>query len=364
MKIVYSFFKYLVGVIFIVSGFVKVIDPIGTAIKLEEYFYVFSQDFTSFFLYFIPIALPLSVILCVLEGTVGLALILNYKIKFTLYILLSMIIFFLFLTFYSAYFNKVTDCGCFGDALKLSPWQTFSKDLILTIFIVFLFLFKPSKKVRYFSGKSKKSYLKFSLLFFGFLSNIILAYWGLAHLPIIDFRPYHIGANLPKSLKPSQEPIIEYEFERNGKIQKSKTYLSKDMGYIYKGYKILNKDKTISKISDFSVLSVDNKDFTKNILEGKKLIIVIQNVSKTRKKHFDKINKLIEVLPSDITPIVLTSDDFAFSQFRHEIQLATDYFLTDATVLKAMIRSNPGVLLFDNGIIKGKWHFNDIPETL
>ena len=139
MRVFYFFLKYLVGSIFIFSGAIKINDPVGTQIKLEEYFSIFSTEFTSTFEIFVPYALVISVFLCTLEIIIGVALIINYRIRLISKILLSLIIFFTFLTFYSAYFNKVTDCGCFGDAIKLTPWQSFYKDLILLSFSIIIY---------------------------------------------------------------------------------------------------------------------------------------------------------------------------------------------------------------------------------
>src|SRR5690554_4067524 len=139
--------RVLVGILFIFSGLIKINDPVGTAIKLEEYFEVFSTDISSFFLVFVPYALFLAVLLSVLEVVLGLAVLIWYRSRTTTWILLLMIIFFTFLTFYSAYFNKVTDCGCFGDAIKLTPWQSFIKDILLLLLILVLFfnknIFRP-----------------------------------------------------------------------------------------------------------------------------------------------------------------------------------------------------------------------------
>ena len=122
MRVFYTLSRYLVGLILIFSGVIKINDPVGTQIKLEEYFSLFSTDFTSIFEILIPYALMISVFLCCLEIVIGVALIINYRMKLISKILLGLIVFFTFLTFYSAYFNKVTECGCFGDAIKLTPW--------------------------------------------------------------------------------------------------------------------------------------------------------------------------------------------------------------------------------------------------
>ena len=133
MKIAAQIAKVIVGILFIFSGLIKLNDPVGTEIKLEEYFEVFAQDLPAlhdFFIGLVPFALYFSVLLCVAEVVLGVALLVSYKPKSTSWLLLITIVFFTFLTFYSAYFNRVTDCGCFGDAIKLKPWTSFSKDML------------------------------------------------------------------------------------------------------------------------------------------------------------------------------------------------------------------------------------------
>src|SRR5690606_24760184 len=184
MKAIALIARVIVGVLFIFSGLIKVNDPVGTAIKLEEYFHVFATDISDVFLVFVPYALFLSVFLSVLEVVLGLAVLIWYRMKITAWILLLIIIFFTILTFYSAYFNKVTDCGCFGDAIKLTPWESFGKDIVLTILILILF-FNPRIFSSTFSGKvSNIIIIIFTLL------NIGLAVYAINYLPFIDFRAY------------------------------------------------------------------------------------------------------------------------------------------------------------------------------
>jgi uncharacterized membrane protein YphA (DoxX/SURF4 family) len=130
--------RFLVGSIFIFSGLIKLNDPVGTQIKFEEYFEVFAQDIPllhNFFMALVPFTLTMSVLFCAAEIILGVALMVSYKPKVTTWLLFFLITFFTFLTFYSAYFNRVTDCGCFGDAIKLKPWTSFGKDVVLTLLI-------------------------------------------------------------------------------------------------------------------------------------------------------------------------------------------------------------------------------------
>src|SRR4051812_28705040 len=180
-KIIDQFSRFFVGGLFIFSGLIKLNDPIGTEIKMEEYFEVFATDFGSFFQVFIPYALEIGMILIVLEVVLGVAVLLNYKMNITTKILLALMIFFTFLTFYSAKYNKVTDCGCFGDAIKLTPWQSFYKDVILMFFVVHLFWYRkryqPALRTR--EGHAA--------IFFVTALCFFLGVYAVRHLPFIDF---------------------------------------------------------------------------------------------------------------------------------------------------------------------------------
>ena len=178
IKITLHIFRYFVGILFIFSGLIKLNDPIGFSFKLEKYFgpTVFNIDFL------IPVVLPMAIFIVILEVILGIFLIIGYKKKFTLWSLLLMIIFFTFLTWYSAYFNKVTDCGCFGDAIKLTPWESFTKDVILLVMIGFLFV-KQDLINSIVSRKIQKIIIGSSLIFCFYIT-----YFVLNHLPILDFR--------------------------------------------------------------------------------------------------------------------------------------------------------------------------------
>src|SRR6218665_838406 len=134
MKIITTIARILVGLLFMYSGLIKANDTIGFAYKLEEYFEVFGTDFL------VPAAVPLAMFICVFEVLLGFALLIGARLKLTLWLSMLMIIFFTFLTFYSAYFDKVNSCGCFGDAIKLTPWQSFSKDLILLVLLIIIII--------------------------------------------------------------------------------------------------------------------------------------------------------------------------------------------------------------------------------
>lgn len=219
MRILTQIVRIFVGILFIISGLVKTVDPIGFSYKLEEYFSpdVFNIPFLK------DLALPLSIFFVIFEVMLGVLLLLGVWKKFTLWCLWLLIVFFSFLTFYSAYFNKVTDCGCFGDALKLEPWQSFYKDLVLLVLSTFL-LFKQ-KYINRFIARPFSYVIGIVWL----VACSFIAYWGVAHLPLVDFRAYAVGKNISEGMKTADELglkppsiMLEYELENRVTHQKIK----------------------------------------------------------------------------------------------------------------------------------------------
>ncbi len=359
-KIVDIISRFLVGGLFIFSGLIKLNDPIGTRIKLEEYFEVFSEDFGSFFHYFIPYALEIGLILIVLEIVLGVAVLLFYKMDLTTKVVLALMVFFTFLTFYSAYFNKVTDCGCFGDAIKLTPWESFAKDVFLMVFVLHLFWYRKTYTPALRTREGHAIVGGVTVLSF------FLGIYAIRHLPFIDFRAYRIGNNIPEQMKPEEQPIFEYVFVRkdNGEEVRSQKYLMDTTQYKYKSVEQLNADKTKAKITDYAVTSVDGEDVTQQTFTGAKLIIVIYDVAKASTENLEAIRKLANDLDGKIEVMALTSSSGEqFENFRHEHQLAFPYYFADATVLKTIVRSNPGITLWVDGTVKGMWHHNDTPTA-
>lgn len=352
MKIIKEFARYAVGALFIFSGIIKVNDPVGTAIKLEEYFQVFAADIAPFFEWFVPAALFLSVVLSVLEVVLGVALIIGYRMRITAWILLAMIVFFTFLTFYSAYFNKVTDCGCFGDAIKLTPWQSFYKDIIMLVLIGMIFW----KRDDYQSWLSSR---------FGTIKVIgvtafmtIIAIYAIQHLPFIDFRAYKVGNHLPSLMQNSEPLKYVYIMEKEGETYEFETYPSEG-GYEYVDAKLMNPEAA-AKITDLNVWQGD-EDYTDELLRGTKLVIIIHQIEKTSLDEIDRLRNLTFDNSNFDTWILTSSGYEKFEAFRHKHQLAAPYFFADATVLKTMVRSNPGLLLLKDGVVLAKWHHNDTP---
>ncbi|WP_439881096.1 BT_3928 family protein [Pontibacter sp. MBLB2868] len=355
MKYISKFCWLFVGVLFIFSGLIKINDPVGTAIKLEEYFEVFSTDIAPFFKSLEPLALFFSIFLSALEIVLGVALLIRWKLKEVLVALLVMIVFFTFLTFYSAYFNKVTDCGCFGDAIKLTPWESFTKDIILLVMILVL-LFTQ----RYLKPFTKPA-IGAAVTALTAILSVGIGWYAYEHLPFIDFRAYKVGNNIPVLMKASAPLRYKYIMTKGGEEQEFEEYPT-DQSYTFKEMVAINPEDG-PKITDFNVWN-DQGDFTQEVLSGTKLLIIVQSVAKADRDDLGAINALVKAAEQQgITPLVVTSSSGQdFEVFRHEANLAVPYFYGDGTVLKTIIRSNPGILLLQNGTVKGKWHHNDTPE--
>ncbi|MCP4459855.1 MAG: DoxX family protein [Cytophagales bacterium] len=354
MKFIREAARFIVGGLFIFSGLIKLNDPTGTAIKLKEYFEVFAIDIAPFFEHFIPAAMFLAIFLSVLEVVLGVAVLIVSRMRLTSIILVVIILFFTALTFYSAYFEKVTDCGCFGDAIPLTPWQSFYKDVILVILILVIF----------FNFRNYKEYISVKvqniIMVIVTLGSTAIALFAIWFLPFIDFRSYAVGNDVTALMQPDELAKYEYVMEKDGQEFRLTEYPKAQEGYTFKEAVVMNPKKSEAKIADFSVWN-DDGEATDEILTGDKLIVVIHNIEKVSLKNLEEINQMAST--AGVETWLLTSSSYeVFDSFRHENQLAFPFYFADETVLKAVVRSNPGILLFKDGVVKGKWHFNSVPN--
>lgn len=358
-NILTQFARIFVGVLFIFSGLIKLNDPVGFSYKLAEYFEVFGTPFM------IPLSLALAVFVCIVEVLLGVMLLFGIRSRLTIWGLLLMIVFFTFLTFYSAYFNKVTDCGCFGDAIPLTPWQSFYKDIILSVLILILFFNKNLAKP-VFSPKLSTAILSLSLLF-----CVAVTYYVINHLPIIDFRAYAVGKNIVEGMEiPEGAPQDEYEMTWIYKVDGVNQRFTTDQApWDIPGAEFVDREQKLIKkgyeppIHDFSI-TIDGEDRLPELMEEKELfLIVCYKIDKTSNKNFEKINALAaacEAAGIQIIGLSASSPEIV-EQFRHDNQATFPFGSADETALKTVIRSNPGVVYIQKGTVKGQWHHNDTP---
>ncbi|HLW33983.1 MAG TPA: BT_3928 family protein [Aequorivita sp.] len=358
MKYLVGISRIIVGALFIISGLVKLNDPVGFSFKLQDYFAPEVLDLG----FLVPYSLLIAIVLVIIEVLLGISLLLGYMRRFTLWALLLMIVFFTFLTFYSAYFNKVTDCGCFGDAIPLTPWESFSKDIVLLVLILILFFGR--KYIRPIFTTGTRSFI----IFVALIGCLGIAYYVLEHLPIIDFRPYKIGANIPEGMSVPEDapkPIFEYKwkFNINGEekiITNTGDYPQVEGEFINVETKML-QEGYIPPIHDF-MIEREGEDFTEHFLEMENLIVIVAySLGNTEKDGYLPIKEVTdEALKKGYNVIGLSASSQEMTEaLAEEYKLNFKFYFCDETTLKTIVRSNPGLLELDKGTIKQKLHWND-----
>lgn len=318
MKFITLIARLFVAATFLFSGFVKLVDPLGSAYKFEEYF---SYDVLNME-YLIPYALPLSIVLIIIEIMLGVLLLIGYKPKLTTWSLFLITLLFLFLTWYSAFYDKVTDCGCFGDAVKLTPWETFNKNVVLIVLIAYLIY--AVKQINPLFSKTVLRWVSFgSLVVFLYITSHVLT-----HLPLIDFRPYAIGKNIQQGME---------EIAVDG----------------------------LPKVHDFFLETEEGEDLTDDLLNSTNVLFVVAYdidvtdvvgfaaVKTATDKAIEKGYTVYGLSASYIDDLKVVNQEQAFN---------FDWLFVDGTVLKTIIRANPGVITLDNGTVTGKWNWVDLED--
>ena len=358
MKYLVNFSRLFVGLLFIFSGLIKINDPVGFSFKLEEYFgpTVFNIDFL------LPYVLPLAIFIVVVEVLLGVFLLIGLKKEFTIYSLFAMIVFFTFLTWYSAYFNKVTDCGCFGDAIKLTPWESFTKDIILLVFIVILMIgLKYIKPL--FTNK-----LQYSIPVISLVICILIVNQVLSHLPLLDFRPYKIGNNIIENMitpEDSKKAIFRYDWLFNVEGEKkiistSGSFPSVEGDFISVDTELLEEGYE-PPIHDFS-MELDDIDYTDDLMQEEKLLIfVFYNISKMESEAMDDLKESLSIAMDNNYKIIglTASGNEDVNNFKSKFLVDLDFYFCDETALKTIVRSNPAALKLHKGTIIQKTHWND-----
>jgi uncharacterized membrane protein YphA (DoxX/SURF4 family) len=363
-NILTQFSRVFVGVLFIISGLIKLNDPMGFSYKLEEYFSepVLNLPFLA------PLALSFAVVIVIIEVMVGVLLLLGYKRKFTIWLLLLMIVFFTFLTFYSAYFNVVTDCGCFGDALKLTPWQSFTKDVVLLFFVLILFinqrLIKPVLPTAVRNG----------IVAVSFLLCCFMAYWVLNHLPLKDFRAYKVGTNIEKGMEipegaPKMEVDMVFIYNVNGVNKEFKT---EELGKLPAGAKFVErKDNIITQgyvppIHDFTMEKEDSDYKDELLKEPKLLMFVAYDLKKADPEGLKKLEAINLLAKSKGYKVIGMSAALPdqMEAVKKQYGQTFDYYFCDATTLKTIERANPSLVVLHSGTIVQKLHWKDANELI
>jgi hypothetical protein len=351
--------RIIIGILFIFSGIVKAIDPLGSAYKFQDYFQAFHIEFFAF------LSLPLAILLCTAEFIAGFSVLTGIRQKSGILGVFILMLIFTPLTFVLALSNPVSDCGCFGDAIHLTNWQTFGKNIILLLLIIPLLI---NKKETY---PDSKILTEWSIIIFAAFIFVLFSFFNLRYLPVIDFLPYKTGVNIPGNMiipdgVPSDEYSTTFIYKKNG-VEKEFTldnYPADDTSWIF----VEQKSKLIKKgykppIHDFIITDLNNMDITEKVLSdtGYSVLMIAKKIQDA---DHDQLIKGFEIghelRNSSVNFYILTaSGSVEAKKFDNGLQ----FCLMDETTLKTMMRANPGYILIRNGTIIKKWSWANIPPA-
>lgn len=435
LRILLSICRVLVGATFIISGLIKANDPVGFGIKLEEYFAASALGLPGLD----PFSLPLAMLACLAEIVLGFAVLTGGRMKLATWALLLLTLFFGWLTAYTATCDPqakyaaiengvevmrdvtcVTDCGCFGDAMKgsvgrsLTPWESFSKDMVLLVFVIPLFIFR--KRIGFNTWGTDLAILPAAMVLLAFycwvfswwfpwlftlaalagymaikrflgpprsewatalwIAALALAFmWHCyAHLPLKDYRPYAIGKSIPEQLAmgipPVQDIYVSYRNSATGEVKEFDSkgkYPWDDSTWVYVDRRIAVKDPGVdSPVKDFLLTDQDGNNVTEDILGDSRpvLLVVVRNTADASTGCLPAIVRLAgEAASKGWAVYGLTSSGYDdVEDFRLQHQTPFDFLTCDDITLKTMMRSNPGLMVMQQGVVRGKWHCNDTPS--
>lgn len=358
------FSQILIGLLFLFSGFVKAVDPLGTAYRIEDYLGVYgiAHDFW--------LSVVLSFVLNGAELILGGLMLLNIKPRITLWLVAFMMAVFTVTTFYDALYDPVPDCGCFGDAVKLTNWQTFYKNLVINVFVL-ITLLAGGRFSSTMHHITQWSVIAGMVIFFtGF------QYLNYVNLPMVDFRPYKVGNRLTPE---NPMPVKNYVIYRNIHTGELQEYLSPNFPFDDPEW-LANWEFVEMRVDDPNTLDGINlmivdfygDDLTNFVLQNPDyhFVVVAWDLHTTSRGAFSKINELYLRAESEgMHFIVLTTtlqEDIDQFIVDNELSYDLQFHYADGIELKTMIRANPGLILIKDGLILDKWHNNNLPnwETL
>ncbi len=434
MRILIYISRLIVGSLFIVSGLIKANDPLGFSYKLEEYFAESALNLA----FLEPWALALAILACLAEVVLGFAVLFGGRMKIAVWALLLLTLFFGWLTWYTATCDPqgtytvmvqgeevtrsvtcVTDCGCFGDAMKgsvgrsLTPWESFSKDMILLVFLIPMFIMR--NRIHWNTTKDDMILLPGGLLlvaiwswiftwsgpvlftlvgFGGYLAlkrawdgvkaewaaalwitliTLLFTWYAYTYLPVRDYRPYAEGMNIPDQKQMGSPPVQEiymlYKNLTTGKVEEfsaAGAYPWDDDNYEYVDRRIVEIEAGIvSPVQDFILTDVDGYEVTNDLLADPSpvMLVMMYNVTTANTSCMDEIRTLAEAAFANGWYVygVSSSPYTDIEQVRHDHQLPFDFLQGDEKVIKTTIRANPGIMLLQEGTVKGNWSCVETP---
>ena len=355
--------RTVVGLTFILSGFVKAIDPLGTQYKIQDYLAAIPPSLS------LPdmLTLLMSVSLSMVEFTLGAFMLTAISRRLTARLTLLFMVVMTAVTVWIYIADPVKDCGCFGDALTLTNLETLLKNIVL-LALAALVAWRPTHLGRLMS-RSNQMLLGQMLM----LTPVALSFWCLYDLPLIDFRPYHIGADIKAGMEipeGAEQPVFDTTFimEKDGERREFTLDNYPDSTWTFVDSKTVTvKEGYVPPIHDFSITAADGEDITDMVLgrEGYTFLLISPDLDKADDQNFGDIDQIYEFCQDNSIPFYCLTASTEKSQQHWQNITGAEYpfCMTDATTLKTMIRSNPGLMLLEKGVVRGKWSHNRLPET-
>lgn len=357
--IVINVLRFALALVFAFSGFVKAIDPMGTVHKLTEY-----ADFFGVAVH--PALLLVGAWLLIgVEYVMGMALFFGLYRRFYLWLMIAFLVVATPLTYWLAVANPVGDCGCFGDAIMLTHWQTFEKNVALLVMAIVVLV--GYKRVwRFISERTR-----WLVFVYAAASIVLFMQYSLRHLPLWDFRSYAIGTNIAEAMiVPDEAPVDEYEtlfvLEKDGE-QRTFTfenYPDSTWRFVRRESRLVSKGY-VPPITDFCLMSLGGEDVTWDVLgcPGYTFLLVVRNVRRANEGMLDVINDLYDYARVGGHPfyMVTASPAEAINEWTEHTGAAYPYLNADETLLKTMIRANLGLIVLKDAVVVGKWSAADLP---
>ncbi|MDY3742888.1 MAG: DoxX family protein [Prevotella sp.] len=355
--------RTVVGLTFILSGLVKAIDPLGTQYKIQDYLAAIPPSLS------LPdmLTLLMSVSLSMVEFTLGAFMLTAISRRVTARLTLLFMVVMTAVTVWIYIADPVKDCGCFGDALTLTNLETLLKNIVL-LALAALVAWRPTHIGRLMS-RSNQMLLGQMLM----VTPVALSFWCLYDLPLIDFRPYHIGADIKAGMEipeGAEQPVFDTTFimEKDGERREFTLDNYPDSTWTFVDSKTVTvKEGYVPPIHDFSITAADGEDITDMVLgrEGYTFLLISPDLDKADDQNFGDIDQIYEFCQDNSIPFYCLTASTEKSQQHWQNITGAEYpfCMTDATTLKTMIRSNPGLMLLEKGVVRGKWSHNRLPET-
>ncbi len=361
-KVLVNICRLVLAVTFILSGFVKAVDPLGTQYKLNDYLEAMHLGDL------VPQTVTLmgSIALSTVEFCIGIFLLFVIYRRFTSRLALLVMSIMTVLTVWIYMADPVSDCGCFGDAVVLTNGQTLLKNIILLACAVIV-AWKPLDMLRFISHTNQWIVINYTVLFILFVAG-----YALYDLPQFDFRPYHVGANIKEGMEVpegAEQPQFETTFimEKNGERREFGIDNYPDSTWTYIDTRtVQTKQGYVPPIHDFSITTPEGEELTEEILndKGYTLLLISPHLEDADDSQFDLINQIYEYAEDNDYPFycLTASGEQGISRWRDITGAEYPFALTDETTLKTIIRSNPGLLLLKDGTVIRKWSHNRLPD--